>query len=248
MKRHAEGLLWLAWFGFLFADVLSSESPYQPLLAIVWAATTLIAVPLHFLKAWRKLRAAPNKAGYAAWVVFQALCALGLIGGLVWLSVSDPHNPARSRERALQSNISLMRSTLEQSLRRPPQATAIARRAGRSRVSQRDSNRPDDQTQRLLGFGVVERPGSPWHRRHPQRFPIRKQPGNQILRLVTPRNRGRISFKLPTPSAYAYSINSELSFLLSTPLTAPPPASAPPENKAPPPPAPAHSRPTQSEP
>jgi general secretion pathway protein G len=114
MKRHAEGLLWLAWLGCAVAAALSSQNYYLPVLTVAWAATTLVVVPLHFLKAWRRLRATPNKAGYAMWVVFQALCALGLIGGLIWMSVSGPHSPAKSRERVLRSNLQTMRSVIDQ--------------------------------------------------------------------------------------------------------------------------------------
>jgi general secretion pathway protein G len=114
MRRHTEGLLWLAWLVCAFGAALSTHDLYQPVLAVAWAATTVIVVPLHFLKALRRLRATPNKAGYAAWVVFQALCTLGLIGGMVWMSVSGPHSPAKSRERVLRSNLQTMRSILEQ--------------------------------------------------------------------------------------------------------------------------------------
>ena len=125
MKRHAEGLLWLAWLGCAFAAALSSQNYYLPVLAVAWAATTLIVIPLHFLKAWRRLQEAPNKGAFTAWVAFGALCTLGLIGAMVWLSVPGPHSPAKFRERVLRSNLQTVRSTLEQysiDLHRRPQS------------------------------------------------------------------------------------------------------------------------------
>jgi hypothetical protein len=87
MKRHAEGLLWFASFGCLFAATLTSLQPYLPLIAVVWAVTTVTVVPLHFLRAWRKLEQAPNKGQYAAWVGFETACTVALVGGFVYLLI-----------------------------------------------------------------------------------------------------------------------------------------------------------------
>ena len=116
MKQHAEGLLWLASFSCMFAAALTPPGPYVLFLAILWAITTTTVVPLHFLKAWRKLGAAPNKRGYALWVAFEILCTVGLASGMAWLCVSDQqaHGVAKSRERTLRSNLQVIRSVLNQ--------------------------------------------------------------------------------------------------------------------------------------
>jgi hypothetical protein len=88
MKQHAEGLLWFTSFGCLVAAALTSLQPYLPLIAVVWALTTVTVVPLHFFRAWRKLGAVPNKGQYAAWVGFETVCTIVLIGGFVYLMVS----------------------------------------------------------------------------------------------------------------------------------------------------------------
>jgi hypothetical protein len=88
MKRHAEGLLWLASFSCLVAAALTSLKAYLPFIAVVWALTTVAVVPLHFIRAWRKLGAVPNKGQYAAWVGFEAVCAIALIGSFIYLMIS----------------------------------------------------------------------------------------------------------------------------------------------------------------
>jgi len=54
----------------------------------VWAVTTVTVVPLHFIRAWRKLGAVPNKGQYAAWVGFETVCTAALVGGFVYLMIS----------------------------------------------------------------------------------------------------------------------------------------------------------------
>jgi hypothetical protein len=82
MKRHAEGLLWFASFGCLYAAALTSSKAYLPVIAVVWAVTTGTVVPLHFIRAWRKRGAVPNKTQYAAWVGFETICAVALVCGV----------------------------------------------------------------------------------------------------------------------------------------------------------------------
>lgn len=88
MKRHVEGLLWLASFGCLVAAASTSLKAYLPFIAVVWAVTTVTVVPLHFIRAWRKLGAVPNKGQYAAWVGFETVCTAALVGGFVYLMIS----------------------------------------------------------------------------------------------------------------------------------------------------------------
>jgi len=88
MKRHVEGLLWLASFGCLVAAALTSLKAYLPFIAVVWAVTMVIVIPLHFIRAWRKLGAVPNKGQYAAWVGFETACTAALVGGFLYLLIS----------------------------------------------------------------------------------------------------------------------------------------------------------------
>ena len=83
MKSHAEGLLWFASFGCLYAAALTSSKVYLQLIAVVWAVTGATVVPLHFIRAWRKLGAVPNKTQYAAWVRFETLCIVALVDSSV---------------------------------------------------------------------------------------------------------------------------------------------------------------------
>ena len=127
IKQHAEGLLWLASFGCLFAAALASLGAYVPIFAVVWAVTTAVVIPMHFLKAYRKVRAAPNRRLYAVWVGFEALFTFVLLGCLVWLSVSDQraHSVARTHELILRANLRAMRDVLDQynvDLHRRPQS------------------------------------------------------------------------------------------------------------------------------
>jgi hypothetical protein len=59
--------------------VFSLDKVFSP--AESGAATTVTVVPLHFIRAWRKLGAVPNKGQYAAWVGFETVCTAALVGG-----------------------------------------------------------------------------------------------------------------------------------------------------------------------
>jgi general secretion pathway protein G len=127
MKQHAEGLLWLASFGCLFAAALDSLRDYIPIFAVGWAVTTAVVVPLHFIKSWSTIRTAPNRHLYTIWVGFETLFALAVLGGLVWLSVSDrsAHSVSGAREVVLRTNLRVMRDVLNQhnvDLHRRPQS------------------------------------------------------------------------------------------------------------------------------
>jgi hypothetical protein len=53
-------------------------------LLAVWMIYTAIAVPLYFYRAWRRVRAVPNKTEYALWLTFESLCAVALAGGIIY--------------------------------------------------------------------------------------------------------------------------------------------------------------------
>ena len=127
MKQHAEGLLWLASFGCLFAAALDSLKDYIPIFAVVWAVATAVIVPMHFLKAYRRVRAVPNRRLYVVWVGFEVLGTLALMGWLTWLSVTErrAHNVSRAREIVLRANLRVMSDVLHQynvDLHRRPQS------------------------------------------------------------------------------------------------------------------------------
>jgi general secretion pathway protein G len=115
MKKHAEGLLWFASLGCLYAAALTSSKVYLPFIAVVWAVTMVAVVPLHFIRAWRKLGAVPNKTQYAAWVGFETICAVALVGGFVWLFVpSHVTSIPEARELTLRQDLHVMRAVLDQ--------------------------------------------------------------------------------------------------------------------------------------
>jgi len=84
MRGHIEGVLWVVSFGCLWAAALTSPKVYLPVIAAVWLLSTVTVIPLHFVKAWRKLGTVPNKRQYAAWVGFESACTLALVGGFVY--------------------------------------------------------------------------------------------------------------------------------------------------------------------
>lgn len=79
MKRHIEGALWALSFGTLFAAAFASSRLFLLTLAIVWVASSVIAIPLHFYRVWKRWAVVSNKAEYAAWVSFETAATIALI-------------------------------------------------------------------------------------------------------------------------------------------------------------------------
>lgn len=79
MKRHIEGVLWALCIGTLFIAGLTSSSLMLIVLAIVWVASTVVVIPLHFYRAWHKWQHVSNRRGYAAWVGFETAATVALI-------------------------------------------------------------------------------------------------------------------------------------------------------------------------
>jgi cation transport ATPase len=84
MKRHREGVLWAVSLLSLIAAAMTTTKAYLLVIAIVWVVSSVIVIPLHFYKAWRRWREVPNKREYVAWVGFETLATVALIGLFVY--------------------------------------------------------------------------------------------------------------------------------------------------------------------
>jgi len=79
LKRNVEGVLWALSIGSLFLAALTSSRPLLLALALVWFASGVTVIPLHFYRAWRKWPKVPNRRQYALWVGFETLATATLI-------------------------------------------------------------------------------------------------------------------------------------------------------------------------
>ena len=84
MRRHAEGLLWAISILSLIVAAQVEGRSYLLAIAIVWIASTVTAIPLHFYREWRRWSEVPNRRQYAAWVGFETLATIVLIGVFVY--------------------------------------------------------------------------------------------------------------------------------------------------------------------
>ena len=76
MRRHIEGVLWLVCLtSFLLAAVAPPHSSLLVVLGLASGVAIVVVGPLHFFRAWKKLKTVPNKREYACWVGFETLCA-----------------------------------------------------------------------------------------------------------------------------------------------------------------------------
>ncbi len=48
-------------------------------LTVAWLLLTVVALGVHFYRAWLRLPTVPNKAAYTAWLSFQIACTLARI-------------------------------------------------------------------------------------------------------------------------------------------------------------------------
>ena len=67
MKRHVEGMLWAVSFLSLVAAAMITTRVYLVIVACVWIVSSVVVIPLHFIKAWRRWPDVENKRQYAAW-------------------------------------------------------------------------------------------------------------------------------------------------------------------------------------
>jgi hypothetical protein len=73
-------MLWVVSFLSLIAAAMTTGKSYLVVLAVTWIVSSTIVIPLHFYKAWRRLSQVANKRQYAAWVGFETIAAVVLIG------------------------------------------------------------------------------------------------------------------------------------------------------------------------
>ena len=78
VKNHLEGILWVTTFSSLLLAAQTSTKTYLMVIAGVFMISTVV-VPLHFYRAWRRLRTVPNQRAYAFWVGLETLFAGGLL-------------------------------------------------------------------------------------------------------------------------------------------------------------------------
>ena len=85
MRRHIEGVLWLVCLtSFLLAAVAPPHSSLLVVLGLASGMAIVVVVPLHFVRAWKKLKDVPNKLEYASWVGFETLCAAAVAVAGFW--------------------------------------------------------------------------------------------------------------------------------------------------------------------
>lgn len=60
------------------AGMMTSKTSVT-IVACVWLVSSVIVVPLHFYRAWRRWRDVPNRRQYAVWVGFETLATVLLI-------------------------------------------------------------------------------------------------------------------------------------------------------------------------
>jgi hypothetical protein len=88
VKYRVEGTLWLVSFVSLIVAALTTTRACLLVIAIVWLLSSVTVIPLHFYKAWRRRREAPNEREYAAWVGFETLATIAFVGLFIY-SVSS---------------------------------------------------------------------------------------------------------------------------------------------------------------
>jgi hypothetical protein len=86
--RYAEPLLWAISILSLLAAAQVNTRSYLLVIAIVWVASTIVVIPLHFYRAWRRWPEVPNQPLYAAWVGLETVGTLVLIGPFAYSMAS----------------------------------------------------------------------------------------------------------------------------------------------------------------
>ena len=88
MMQHIEGALWMLSLGALLLAAYVSSRTFLLIVAIVFATSTLVVIPLHFYRAWRRWTRVSNKRQYAAWVGFETAATFALISLGIYSVVS----------------------------------------------------------------------------------------------------------------------------------------------------------------
>ena len=84
MRRHIEGILWTAALLLPILVNFGSSRLYVGGIAVLWLASVVTVVPLHFYRAWKKWKTVPNRKEYAAWVGFETLATVTFISLCVY--------------------------------------------------------------------------------------------------------------------------------------------------------------------
>ena len=50
----------------------------------IWFLYTVVAVPLYFYRAWRRLPTVPNKVAYATWLGFETFVVISLLSAIAY--------------------------------------------------------------------------------------------------------------------------------------------------------------------
>jgi hypothetical protein len=79
MKRHIEGVFWSLSVGILLIANFVSSRPFGLVLAVTWVVCTMIVIPLHFYRAWRRFTHVSNRREYATWVGFETAATAVLL-------------------------------------------------------------------------------------------------------------------------------------------------------------------------
>jgi hypothetical protein len=79
MKQQVEGMLWVVSFLSLIVAAMTTGKSYLMVLAVIWIVSSMLVIPLHFYKAWRRLSQVANKRQYAAWVGFETIATVAFI-------------------------------------------------------------------------------------------------------------------------------------------------------------------------
>ncbi len=92
---NLEGVLWVVSFLSLIVAGMTTGKPYLTILAVLFVVSSIIVIPLHFYKEWRRLSQVQNKRQYAVWVGFETIATIAFIG---YLFTPYFHiNPTRGR-------------------------------------------------------------------------------------------------------------------------------------------------------
>jgi hypothetical protein len=83
MERHIEGILCAVSLLSLIVASMTTNRAFLVVIAIVWVLSTIIVIPLHFVRAWHWPRAA-NKRQYAVWVGSETFATITLIALFVY--------------------------------------------------------------------------------------------------------------------------------------------------------------------
>ncbi|MGA7647951.1 MAG: hypothetical protein WBW01_15695 [Terriglobales bacterium] len=84
MKRHIEGILWAVSFLSLIVAAMTAQRVLLRIVALVWVLSTVIAIRLHFVRAWRRWPKVPNRRHYAVLEGVETFAAIELIGLFVY--------------------------------------------------------------------------------------------------------------------------------------------------------------------